>query len=180
MTDIARDRAEERSAQQMKHPTNTSKEAVALRKAAIAFADHVRKPARDPHDRVGARLNGALLRAARAYAKVFDRYQRRVARLAPVRTPPVILRIQSTSEEKAASWIERYYLRDIAGRYRERRDIPGNGQYAPGDDQILAWFRAMGVTHVEVAPGWHDSVPAATYTLRVFARHLRRVSKEAE
>lgn len=92
-----------------------------------------------------------------------------------------ILRIQSTYDEPGTpSWIERYFLRDRRGRYRQRRDIPGNGQYAPGDGEILAWFRSMGVTHVEVAPNWHESVPAKTYAIATFARHMRRVSKESE
>lgn len=92
---------------------------------------------------------------------------------------PVILRIQDASNEPKARWIERYFLRDKAGRYRERKDIPGNHQYAPGNGEIIRWFRSMKVTHVEVAEGWHDTVKPGIYPLDKFARILRRCSKEA-
>lgn len=93
-----------------------------------------------------------------------------------------LLRIQSSVNDPypGCLWIERYFLRDTLGRYRELKKIPGNHQYAPGENEILAWFRRLGVTHVEVAKGWHDTVPAKTYPLKTFARHMRRVSKEAE
>jgi hypothetical protein len=93
-----------------------------------------------------------------------------------------VLRIQNSFNDPYPHclWIERYFLRDALGRYRELKKIPGNRQYAPGEDEILAWFRQLGVTHVEVAPEWHDTVPAKTYALKTFARHMRRVSKEAE
>lgn len=93
-----------------------------------------------------------------------------------------VLRIQSSYNDPYphCMWIERYFLYDALGRRRELTKIPGNHQYAPGEDEILAWFRKLGVTHVEVAEGWHDTVPAKTYPLKTFARHMRRVSKEAE
>lgn len=93
-----------------------------------------------------------------------------------------VLRIQSSFNDPYPHclWIERYFLRDARGRYRELKKIPGNHQYAPGTDEILAWFRQLDVTHVEVAPEWHDTVPAKTYTLRTFSRHMRRVSEETE
>ena len=91
-----------------------------------------------------------------------------------------VLRIQSAHDEPGARWIERYFLRDKLGRYRELTKIPGNHQYAPGEDEILSWFERLGVTHVEVASGWHDTVPAKTYALKIFGRHMRRVSKDAE
>ncbi len=95
-------------------------------------------------------------------------------------SPKKILRIQSAYYDPSPAWIERYFLRDKRGAYRELKKIPGNHQYPPGDDEILDWFRHLGVTHVEVKEGWHESVPAKTYPLAIFARHLRRVSKEAE
>jgi len=93
-----------------------------------------------------------------------------------------LLRIQSSVNDPYpyCLWIERYFLFDARGRRRELKKIPGNHQYAPGEDEILAWFRQLGVTHVEVAEGRHDTVPAKIYTLKTFARHMRRVSKEAE
>jgi hypothetical protein len=48
-------------------PANTSREAVALRKAAIAFTQHIGEPTVD--DRKGMVLNRRLLAAARAYAR---------------------------------------------------------------------------------------------------------------
>lgn len=92
------------------------------------------------------------------------------------------LRIQSSVDDPPPHnrWIERYFLCDRLGRWRELTKIPGNHQYAPGEDEILAWFKQLGVTHVVVAEGWHETVPAKTYPLKIFARHMRRVSKEAE
>lgn len=90
-----------------------------------------------------------------------------------------LLRVQSTHDEPGARWIERYFLRNKLGHLHELKKIPGNHQYAPGDGELLAWFERLGVTHVEVAPGWNDTVPAKTYPLAVFARHMRRLSKEA-
>ncbi len=92
-----------------------------------------------------------------------------------------VLRIQSSVDDPPPHnrWIERYFLGDAIGRYRELKKIPGNHQYAPGESEILSWFGRLGVTHVEVAPNWHDTVPAKVYPLKTFARHMRRVSKEA-
>ncbi len=90
------------------------------------------------------------------------------------------LYIRSTLDDPDAMWIERYYLYDTRGRRHELKRIPGNHQYAPGADEILAWFRKLGVTHVEVAPGWHDTVPPKVYSLHTFTKHVRRVSKEVE
>lgn len=182
---IDRDRVKERAVNRMTPPANTSKEAVALRKAALAFANDVlhHVPAGDAHDAAGARANRNLLHAARMYAFLAAREEKktalRVAREA-AEAVPVVLRIQGTHDEKGASWIERYFLRDKAGRYRERKDIPGNGQYAPGDGEIIAWFRSMRVTHVEVAENWNSDIEAKTYSLVTFSRILHRLSREAE
>lgn len=89
------------------------------------------------------------------------------------------LYIRSAVDDPEAKWIERYYLYDSRGRRRELKNIPGNHQYAPGTDEILEWFRSMGVTHVEVAEGWHETVHPKVYTLRTFAKHMRRVAEDA-
>lgn len=89
-----------------------------------------------------------------------------------------LLYIRGAYDDPNCAWIERYYLYDARGRKRELRNIPGNHQYAPDEDEILAWFRSMGVTHVEVDPNWNTGVPPKVYTLRAFARHLRRVARE--
>lgn len=91
-----------------------------------------------------------------------------------------VLRIQDSVDDPTCSWIDRYFLRDSRGRYRELRKIPGNGQYAPDEDEILDWFRRLGVTHVEVTPDFHSEIPPKTYPLKTFARHFRRVAKECE
>lgn len=180
---IDRDRSNERAVHRMTPPANTSKEALALRKAAMAFAS-VRVG--DVHDTDGMRANRNLLHAARMYASIATREERKTAlRVAHESTEAaqVVLRIQGTHDEKGesrTSWIERYFLRDKAGRYRERKDIPGNGQYAPGDREIIAWFRSMRVTHVEVAENWNSDIKAQTYPLGKFSRILYRLSKEAE
>ena len=122
---------------------------------------------------------GIVHPAARGRIRKRERYIAHVAeKLAS--TLPKVLRIQSTHDEPGASWIERYFLLDKRGVPHELRRIPGNGQYAPGNGEILAWFRSLGVTHVDVADGWHDSVPPKRYALATFSRHLRRVSAEAE
>ncbi len=118
-----------------------------------------------------AYLQVLLQRAYRAWGRAADL-------ACDLDATPKVLRIQSTSEEAGASWIERYFLKDRAGRYRELKNIPGNGQYAPGTAEILTWFKKLGVTHVEVMEGWHETVPAKTYTLKVFARHMRRISEK--
>lgn len=51
-----------------KPPSNSSIEAVALRKAALAFAAHSTTESGDDQDRQGQRLNAALMRAAEKYA----------------------------------------------------------------------------------------------------------------
>lgn len=53
-------------------PLNTSKEAVALRTAAAAWAEP-RGIVGDPHDREGQRRNRALLKAALKYAAAVER-----------------------------------------------------------------------------------------------------------
>lgn len=117
--------------------------------------------------------------AARGRIRKRERYHAHVKKtLTPVVSK--ILRIQSTHNEPAATWIERYFLKNRKGAYRELKGIPGNGQYAPGVDETLAWFRRLGVTHVEVAPGWSDTVTPKTYRLVAFARHIRRLEREAE
>jgi hypothetical protein len=45
------------------------KEAVALRKAAIAWVDGSREPVRDAHDRAGLKRDAQLMRAAIKYAE---------------------------------------------------------------------------------------------------------------
>lgn len=49
-------------------PANNSPEAVKLRTLALEFGRQQEND--DPHDRPGQRLNRALLKAARAYARV--------------------------------------------------------------------------------------------------------------
>lgn len=164
-------------------PANTSPEATALRRWAQAFTNNLKTPVSDDQDTRGQRLNANLLRAARRYSAVAERAEKGDAFRAAERAReenPVVLRIQGTHDEKGTSWIERYFLRDKAGRYRERRDIPGNGQYAPGDNEIIRWFKSMGVTHVEVAANWNSDIKSETYPLAKFARILYRLSKESE
>jgi hypothetical protein len=92
--------------------------------------------------------------------------------------PQKILRIQSTSEEKGAQWIERYFLANKRGHFRELKKIPGNHQYPPGTTEILAWFESLGVTHVYIVKGWWNDV-FGLYTLRQFAKLMRRISRDA-
>ena len=94
-------------------------------------------------------------------------------------TDKKILRIQDATDEPGGHWIERYFLQDKMGRFRELKHIPGNGQYAPDVLEILTWFVRLGVTHVQVMEGWHETVPAKTYPLKIFAQHMRRVSKDS-
>lgn len=89
-----------------------------------------------------------------------------------------ILRIKNTVDDPKSSWIERYYVRSKSGRYHELTKIPGDHQYAPGSEELLTWFLDLGVTHVEVTEGWHETVPAKTYPISAFSRHLRRISEE--
>jgi hypothetical protein len=138
---------------------------------------------------LGKRVSGELTKrgidhvalvhpAARGKIRKRERYHAHVKeKLAPVIRK--VLRIQSEIDNPKESWIESYWLLGKSGA-RKLRAIPGNGQYAPGDDEILAWFARLGVTHVEVAPGWNDTVPAKIYPLKTFGRHMRRITREAE
>lgn len=117
--------------------------------------------------------------AARGAIRKRERYHAHVAStLGPHIAVRKVLRIESNESGTASTWIERYYLRTKRGAVRELKRIPGNGQYAPGEEEIISWFRSLGVTHVEVAAGWHDTVIAKTYSLKVFAGHMRRIAKE--
>ncbi len=119
--------------------------------------------------------------AARGAIRKRERYHAHVAdTLGPHVKRDKVLRIQSAIDDPGASWIERYFLCDKRGAWREQKRIPGNGQYAPGENEILAWFRKLGVTHVEVMPGWHETVPPKVYTLTAFAGHVRRVAGLAQ
>jgi hypothetical protein len=71
---------------------------------------------------------------------------------------------------------ERYEIAISSGRWRRLRAVPGNGQYAPGIDEITRWLRGLGVTHVETT-GTYCDLPAKVRTL---AEHERLVKKFEE
>lgn len=96
----------------------------------------------------------------------------KIIRIVDVSNQPVSARLGAADEA--------YYLADARGRFRRIRRVPGNGQYVPGPGEVLAWFRQLGVTHVDVSPGWHDTVKPGIRSLRAFARIYHRLSREAE
>ncbi len=74
---------------------------------------------------------------------------------------------------------ELYHLQMPNGSYKYMKNVPGNGQYVPGVDEIILWYKKLGVTHVETTYGYHDEMPDGVYTLAKFSRWLRKTERES-
>lgn len=121
--------------------------------------------------------------AARGKIRKSARYRAHVRQvLGPVIAPQKLARITNVSDVPGEQWVEKYELRDKRGRWKRLKSIPGNGQYAPGCEEVARWLRRMGVTHVEMVDAYEDPVVVkkGVHAIDAFVRLAHRVDEASE
>jgi len=84
-----------------------------------------------------------------------------------------IMRVRPVSPEDSslvARWDEVFHLQQKDGTFRLMRNLPGNFQVAPSGEMIAAWFKRLGVTHVETYGDYHEDMPNGLHSVAEFTR----------
>lgn len=118
--------------------------------------------------------------AARGKIRKRERYHAHVKeKLAPALSKHA--RITNVSDVPGESWIEKYELQGSRG-YRRLRAIPGNGQYAPGHEEIATWLKRLGATHVVMEDAYEEPIKIrkGVHEIEAFIKLARRCDRAEE
>jgi len=95
--------------------------------------------------------------------------------------PHRIMRVRWTKPTDSASarrWDEVFHLQQKDGTFRLMQNIPGNFQVAPSGEMLGAWFKRLGVTHVETYQDYHEEMPDGLHPIKKFVRWLTQQDGE--